>query len=245
MKRAKIFVMEGTDGSGKETQSKLLESYYLNKGLKVKRFSFPEYDTPTGKIVGGSYLGKPEISSSFFEETSANVDPLVSSLYYAADRRYNFLRHIEDEIYKNDIIILDRYTMSNMGHQAGKAKNKKEMEKILKFIEILEFDLCELPRPDIVFFLHMPFEASKELRKDRIAGDGNENNEAHLRNAEKTYVTISKIYDWKYINCLKTKKYTNISNIKSIEEINKEIIEIAEKTLNEENVPINKMTRFS
>ena len=142
MKRAKIVVIEGTDGSGKETQSKKIEEYYLSKGLKVKKYSFPQYNTPTGKIVGASYLGKRELGESVFPETSAAVDPLVSSLYYAADRRYNFLKFIEEEIYQNDIIILDRYTTSNMGHQAGKAKTKKEENQILRFIEKLEFDLC-------------------------------------------------------------------------------------------------------
>ena len=134
MKRAKIIVIEGTDGSGKETQSKNIEKYLVNKGLKVKRYSFPVYKSATGKIVGASYLGKPEMGKSVFEETAANVDPLVSSLYYAADRRYNFLNEIESEINKNDIVILDRYTTSNMGHQAGKAKSKEQEDKILKFI---------------------------------------------------------------------------------------------------------------
>lgn len=244
MKRAKILVMEGTDGSGKETQSKRLEEYLKSVGLKVKTYSFPVYNSATGKIVGGSYLGKPEICDSFFEETSANVDPLVSSLYYAADRRYNFLSGIESEIYQNDIIILDRYTTSNMGHQAGKAKTEEEFNKILHFIETLEFDLCELPRPDFVLFLHMPFEASKELRKSRVAGDGNENNEEHLRNAEKTYVNLAKRYNWYYINCLKTPEYQGLESIKSIEEISEEVISAVNSSLKEENANILKMTRF-
>ena len=244
MNRAKILVIEGTDGSGKETQSKKLVEYLKSLNIKVKCYSFPVYSSATGKIVGGSYLGKPEISPSFFEETSANVDPLVSSLYYAADRRYNFLNEIESELYKNDIIILDRYVTSNMGHQACKAKTKKERDKILKFIETLEFDLCELPRPDKVIFLHMPFEATKELRKDRISGDGNENNESHLRHAEKNYVSISKIYNWHYINCIKTKKYKSIEDIKSIDEISDEIKEVVNDFLKEKNEKIKKMSRF-
>ena len=244
MNRAKILVIEGTDGSGKETQSKKLVEYLKSLNIKVKCYSFPVYSSATGKIVGGSYLGKPEISPSFFEETSANVDPLVSSLYYAADRRYNFLNEIESELYKNDIIILDRYVTSNMGHQACKAKTKKERDKILKFIETLEFDLCELPRPDKVIFLHMPFEATKELRKDRVSGDGNENNESHLRHAEKNYVSISKIYNWHYINCIKTKKYKSIEDIKSIDEISDEIKIVVDKFLKEKCNSINKMTRF-
>ncbi len=242
MKRAKLIVIEGTDGSGKETQSKKLEAYYLEKELKVKRYSFPIYSTPTGRIVGGPYLGKSEYGETYFEETSANVDPLVSSLYYAADRRYNFLKEIEDEMYKNDIIILDRYITSNMGHQAGKAKTTKDREKILNFIEVLEYTLCELPYPDKVVFLHMPYEAARELRKDRVSGDGNENNEEHLRNAEKTYVYIAKKYNWSYINCIKTKKYKTPDDIKSIDEISKEVIRDCEEKLNLKN--IQKMTRF-
>lgn len=244
MSRGKIVVIEGTDGSGKETQSKLLESYLIKKGLKVKRYSFPIYSSATGKIVGGPYLGKKEISDSYFEETSALVDPLVSSLYYAADRRYNFLNEIEDEISKNDIVILDRYTTSNMGHQAGKASNKKDRDKILKFIEYLEFELCELPRPDMVIFLHMPFEAAKELRKDRVSGDGNENNPEHLKKAEKNYCDIAKMYDWKYINCLRSDKFESLTDIKTIEEISDEVIKEVTTLLDTKSVKIQKMTRF-
>ncbi len=242
MKRAKILVIEGTDGSGKETQSKKLLEYLKNKKVKVKSYSFPIYNTPTGKIVGGPYLGKSEISESFFPESSANVDPLVSSLYYAADRRYNFLKEIEDEMYTQDIIILDRYITSNMGHQAGKAKNDKDREKILHFIEVLEYDLCELPYPDKVIFLHMPFEAAKELRKDRVSGDGNENNENHLRNAEKTYVYIAKKYGWDYINCIKGKTFNKLEDIKTIDEISEEVIRVCEEKITLKK--INKMTRF-
>lgn len=244
MKRAKIFVIEGTDGSGKETQSNKLFDYLSLKGLKVKRYSFPQYDSPTGKIVGGPYLGKGEIQDSFFEETSANVDPLVSSLYFAADRRYNFLKTIEDEIYKNDVIILDRYTTSNMGHQAGKAKNREERDKILRFIETLEFDLCELPRPDQVIFLHMPYEASYELRKDRKYSDGNESSPEHLKNAEKNYLDIANIYNWKYINCIKSEKFSTLEDIKSIDEISEEICNYIENYLQTESSDLTKMTRF-
>ena len=244
MKRAKILVIEGTDGSGKETQSKKLLEYLNSLDIKVKCYSFPIYKSPTGKIVGGPYLGKKEISESFFEETSALVDPLVSSLYYAADRRYNFLKDIEDELYKNDIIILDRYTTSNMGHQACKANNDEEREQILDFIEKLEFDLCELPRPDKVIFLHMPFEASRELRKDRVSGDGNENSESHLRRAEDNYLYIANKYNWHYINCIKTDKYEKIDDIKSIDEISNEIKEVVKTFLDKESVDIKKLTRF-
>ena len=72
----KIIVIEGTDCSGKETQSNLLEKKLKKQGKKCVRFSFPDYNTPTGKIVGGPYLGKPEFGPSLFEEGAVNVDPL-------------------------------------------------------------------------------------------------------------------------------------------------------------------------
>ncbi len=244
MDRAKIIVIEGTDGSGKETQSKKLYEYLLEKGYKVKTYSFPIYNSPTGRIVGGPYLGKTEYGDSYFEETSALVDPLVSSLYFAADRRYNFLTEIENELYQNDIVILDRYTTSNFGHQAGKAKTKEERDKILRFIEMVEFDLCELPRPDKVIFLHMPFEAAKELRKGRTSTDGNESNEEHLRRAEENYIDISNMYNWHYINCLRTNKYEKIEDIKSIDEISNEIKDVVDTLLESRSVDIKKMTRF-
>ena len=242
MKRAKLIVIEGTDGSGKETQSKKLEEYYLEKGLKVKRYSFPIYSSPTGRMVGGPYLGKSEYGETYFPETSAGVDPLVSSLYYAADRRYNFLKYIEEEMYTQDIIILDRYITSNMGHQAGKAKTDADREKILHFIEVLEYELCELPYPDKVIFLHMPFEAARELRRDRASGDGNENSEEHLRNAERTYVYIAQKYGWDYINCIKGDLFQSLDDIKSIDEISGEVIKACEEEMTLKK--IGKMSRF-
>ncbi len=244
MECAKIIVIEGTDGSGKETQSKKLYDYLTNKGYIVKRYSFPIYESATGKIVGGPYLGKKEICDSYFEETSANVDPLVSSLYYAADRRYNFLNEIEDEMYRNDVIILDRYTTSNMGHQVSKGKTIEQKERILRFIDTLEYDLCELPRPDCVIFLHMSLDASRYLMKDRVYSDGNESNIEHLKNAEETYLWLSKQYDWKYINCLKASKFESKEDIKTIDEIHLEIVDIINKELKSSNNKIMKMTRF-
>ena len=91
----KIIVIEGTDCSGKETQAKLLEKRLNDLGKKSINFSFPMYDTPTGKIVGGSYLGKKEIGDSLFKEGAINVDPYVGCLYYAADRKYN-MKKIEE-----------------------------------------------------------------------------------------------------------------------------------------------------
>ena len=87
--RGKLIVIEGTDCSGKETQSKLIIERFKKEGIEFRYFSFPNYDSPTGKIIGGPYLGKENICKGWFPETAPLVDPKVSSLYYAADRKYN------------------------------------------------------------------------------------------------------------------------------------------------------------
>ena len=134
----KIIVIEGTDCSGKETQSKLLVEKLKSLGKKCAYFSFPMYDTPTGKIVGGAYLGKPEICEGYFKEGAPNVDPKVSCLYYAADRKYNIdkvKQYIEDGYY----VILDRYTSSNMAHQGCKILDKDEIKNIAQEYEDVDF----------------------------------------------------------------------------------------------------------
>src|SRR5574344_24184 len=93
--RGRIIVIEGTDCSGKETQTSLLVQRLQKNGQKVERFSFPNYDSPTGMIVGGPYLGKNEISDCWFPEGSVTVDPYVAALYYAADRKYNIKHNNE------------------------------------------------------------------------------------------------------------------------------------------------------
>ena len=87
--KGKLIVIEGTDCSGKETQSNLLIEKLKKENIRIEKFSFPNYNSPTGKIVGGPYLGKSYICEGWFEEGAPNVDPKVSALYYAADRLYN------------------------------------------------------------------------------------------------------------------------------------------------------------
>ena len=218
----KIIVIEGTDCSGKETQSKLLEKRLGLEGYKVKRFGFPMYDTPTGKIVGGCYLGKPEIGPGYFEEGAPNVDPMVSCLYYAADRKYNF-KEIEKYLKNDYYVILDRYTTSNLAHQGGKILDKDERFEMYQWIDKLEYWLLRLPKPDITIFLHMPYDKALELKKNRESLDENEKSEEHLKHAEEAYIELSELYNWNRVECVKD------DEIRSIEDINDEIFKIIEE----------------
>ena len=213
--KGKIIVIEGTDCSGKQTQSELLVERLNKDGIKCVSFSFPCYDTPTGKIVGGAYLGKPEICPSFFED-AVKLDPKIACLYYAADRKYNIGR-IQEYVDKGYYVILDRYVTSNLAHQGCKIEDKDERFYMYQWIDKLEYWLLELPKPDRTIFLHVPYDFSKELEKNRQFLDEHEKSPEHLKNAERSYVELSQLYNWDTIECVKDNK------LRSIEDINNEI----------------------
>ena len=223
--KGKMILVEGTDCSGKETQSKLLEKYLNEKNIDTIRISFPDYNSATGKIIGGPYLGKEYICDCWFEEGAVNVDPKVSSLYYAADRLYH-LKYMENLLNEGKWIILDRYVYSNLAHQGCKILDEKERLELYKWIINLEFGFLGLPDPDLKILLHMPYQYSNILKKNRKEKpDQHEKSESHLKNAEKSYLEIAKLYNFNIIECVKD------NNIKTIDEINNDLIKILKKHL--------------
>ncbi len=224
--RGKMIVVEGTDCSGKETQTSLLVQRLKKAGRKIERLSFPAYDTPTGKIVGGPYLGKQYICDGYFPEGAANVDPKVAALYYAADRKYNIPKILEllDNGYD---VILDRYVESNMGHQGGKIFDKEERLKLYKDLEYLEYEFLELPRPDLIIFLYVPYKKVAELRAGRDEpADQHEASPLHIRNAEHAYLELAEIHDYKKIDCVDKK-----GKMRNIEDIHEDVYDIVCKKL--------------
>ncbi|MBR1717912.1 MAG: thymidylate kinase [Bacilli bacterium] len=213
----KIIVIEGTDCSGKETQSKMLLERLNEKGFNSLYMTFPAYESPTGKIVGGSYLGKESIGKCVFPEGAVNVDAKVASLYYAADRLYN--KPLIEENLKNNNLIIDRYVESNMAHQGSKILDKEKRLEMYNFLSSLEYDLLKLPRPDITIFLYMPYEQACILKKNRTELDQHELNPEHLKHAEKCYLELSKLHNYIKIDCVKDGK------IRTKEDINNEIYE--------------------
>lgn len=214
-----LIVIEGTDCSGKETQANALYNK-LSTETKVVKTSFPMYDTPTGKIIAGPYLGKEGYGESFFPEGAANVDPEVATLLFAADRIYN-IEKIEEELNTGHVVILDRYVESNMAHQGGKILDKEERTALYDKIDKLEYGMFDMPRPDLTIFLYMPYEYACILKKNRQeTPDGHESSKEHLLNAEKAYLELAEKYNYKVVNCVKD------GIIKTKEEIAEEVYEI-------------------
>lgn len=223
--KGKIIVIEGTDCSGKETQARLLVNRLKKEGIKVEMLSFPMYDTPTGKIVGGPFLGKKYIQESIFPEGAANVEAKVASLYYAADRRYH-LSQINELLESGTNLILDRYVESNMAHQGGKLVSSAERKDLYEWIDTLEFKMLELPRPDKVLLLYLPYGCGKKLRENRPETlDQVESVEEHLRNAEKTYLELAELYHFDIISCSEDEEILPIETIhEKVYEYTKKII---------------------
>ena len=207
--KGKIIVIEGTDCSGKETQTRLLLQALKKDGVKAEVMSFPTYDTPAGKIVGGPYLGRESLCESYFTEGALNVDPKVASLYYAADRRYN-LSKIKKYLEDGYIVIMDRYVESNMAHQGSRIENKEERLAFYKWLEKLEYELLELPKPDLTILLHMPYQKVLELKRGRNTSDEYENSFLHLKNTEATYLELASLHNYNVIECTEKDKLKDI-----------------------------------
>ena len=211
----KIIVIEGTDCSGKQTQSDKLLNRLTSEGYSIYKDSFPMYNTPTGHIIGEDYLGKG--GHGLFKEGAGNVDPRVSGLYYAADRKYNMPMLLQK--LESHHVLLDRYIDSNLAHQGGKIDDETERFAMYDFFEKLEYGLLELPKADIRVLLYLPYEYGLELKKNRPeALDEHERDPEHLRKAERAYLEIAKRYNYKIINVADVD-----GNVRSIDDIHNEL----------------------
>ena len=205
----KILVIEGIDGSGKETQSKMLVNYLNQHGYKAIEFSFPMYETPTGKIFETCVLDKN--GPSWFPEGYHNLDPELVCLYTAADRKYNSAK-ITNYLEKDYIVVLNRYTSSNMAHQASKYANSDDRFYMYQWIDKLEYWLLKLPKPDYTILLKMPY---NYLEQVTFAFKHNDDDAVF-----KAYLELAELYNWDKIECVSDNK------IKSKEEIHLEILEL-------------------
>jgi dTMP kinase len=210
-------VIEGIDGAGKETQTRLLKEYLKSLGKKVVTQSFPNYGTDGCKPVQMYLDGK-------LSKTANEVNAYQSSVLFAVDR-FCTMTQLNKTIDNDSVVVFDRYVSSNMLHQGGKIHNDAELEKFLKWLEEFEFEVMKIPRPDKIFFLSVPPEISMKLIAERknlksmTEKDIQESDENHLKNAFETGTKISKMFGWEVIDCVDHEK----NYIRSKEDISKEI----------------------
>ena len=213
----KLFVIDGTDGSGKQTQFELLTNRLKENNIDFRTTNFPNYDSPSSSLVK-MYL------SGEFGENAKDISPYIASTFYAVDRYATFKKDFEEYYNNGGLIIADRYTTANMVHQAGKIYDKEERDKFLDWLSDFEFGLYGLPKPTEVFFLNMPVETALELIKDRenkfshkAEKDIHEKDKNHLIDAHTAACYVAKKYNWFEIDCVQNGK------LRTKEEISDEI----------------------
>jgi len=216
----KLFVIDGTDASGKQTQLKKLQERLEKENIEYKLVSFPNYDSESSSLVK-MYL------SGEFGKNAKEISPYIASTFFAADRYATFKKNLEEFYNNGGIILADRYTTANMVHQAGKITDKEEREKFLNWIWDFEFNLYKLPVPTKVFFLNMPPEYAFELMKNRenkftheAQKDIHESDENHIIDSYNAACEVADKYNWTKIECVEDNR------LRTIDEIHEDIYKV-------------------
>lgn len=182
-----FFVIDGTDGSGKKTQTELLTQRLQKEGYDVMSISFPSYGQPSAVMVE-AYL-----NGEFGNDANA-INPFVASSFYAVDR-FAHSQVIQQALASGKIIVADRYVASNLAHQGGKFADAEERKKYMEWQYDFEHEKAELPKPTLNIILHVPTDISMKLVTDRgNKKDLHEKDEHHLRRAEETYLEIASLF---------------------------------------------------
>ncbi|MBQ4629854.1 MAG: deoxynucleoside kinase [Clostridia bacterium] len=214
----KLIVIEGVDSSGKATQSSLLKEKLSDMGKSVVSVEFPNYASDSSSVVK-MYLG-----GEFGDDPNA-VSAYAASMFFAVDRVAS-VKVTWKELFSNgNIVIADRYTTSNMVHQASKISDMKEKSEFLDWLYDMEYEKLSLPKPDMVIFLDMPVENARQLMEKRAnkidnsdVKDIHERNEGYLQQSYDNAVFVANKYGWNTVHCAKDGK------VRTIEDISEEIL---------------------
>ncbi len=234
MSKSKIIVIEGTDGSGKATQTELLAEHLKQDGHKVFTTSFPKYDSDSSALVKMYLNGQ-------ITENANDVSAKAASVFYAADRYITYKKEMKEEYESGEyVMVFDRYSGSNIIHQGAKLvsniQNTEEAERELKafitWLDNFEHKDLGIPRPDVVIYLNVPVEYTEKLRegrKNKSNGeekqDVHESDNMHLRNASKSGLMAAGMLGWYVVECVKDGK------MRTIEDIQEEVYNIAKNII--------------
>ncbi len=195
MNKGKLIVIEGTDGSGKTTQTELLLARLAKEGIASETTRFPQY---SDNLFGGLIRECQDGARGDFIE----IDPKIGSVLYACDR-FETTPKIKKWLEEGKIVILDRYVSSNQIHQGGKIKDENERAKFLDWLSKMEFEVLGVAKPDLVIYLDMPYEISKRLIGSRIGvKDTADVNFEYLKNSKEAgKYMLSHEAAWQKVEC--------------------------------------------
>lgn len=212
-RKGSFFVIEGTDGSGKSTQFKLLEERLRKEGYDVATFDFPQYDQPSSYFVREYLNGK--------YGTAEDVGPYTGSLFFSLDR-YEAAPLIREALEAGKVVLANRFTGSSMAHQGTKFSNSEERRGYFIWLDNLEFVMLGLTRPDRSLVLRVPAEIAQEQvdkkRERNYTGmkrDIHEADLAHLKKSVQVYDELCQLFpkDFLRIDCVRGGKLMDSESI--------------------------------
>lgn len=224
----KLIVIEGLDGSGKATQSKLLTDYLNQREIKTLQVSFPDYESRSSELVKMYLAGE-------FGKNPGDVNAYAASSFYAVDRFASYKMKWERLYHDGTVIIADRYTTSNMIHQCSKL-DPVAWNSYIDWLKDYEYKLLGIPSPDVVIYLRTDIEQNKRLLEHRYAGDEgkkdiHEKNVEYLKACQRAAEYCAEKEHWTTVECMRPSDDGVDNSIKSIEDIHEEIMTLVEKTL--------------
>ena len=222
--RGKLIVFEGTDGSGKATQSRLLCERLARENIPYQHINFPRYGKPSAAMV-------QEYLDGNLGKHPGDVNAYAASLFYAMDRYASYKQDWGPFYEAGGLVVADRYTTSNAVHQASKLL-PGERKDFLRWLFDTEYRLMGLPEPDLVLYLDMPTEITEKMMRQREAATGTH---ADIHEADTQYLSASRrmgrsaaeYYGWTLISCVEKGK------MRSIQDIHEEIYRYVTKCLEE------------
>ena len=228
MSKGKLITIEAGDGSGKATQTKALYDRLLAEGYQVLKVEYPDYQSESSALVR-MYLGGE------FGQQAENVSAYGASAFFAVDRYASYLLKWRQAYESGWIILADRYTTSNMVHQAVKLKDSAEREEFLTWLWDFEFGRLQLPVPDRVIYLDMPPEISDRLINSRAAKDSSRQKDIHekdtsyLHHCHRAYNEVAEKYGWVKVSCAQQ------GNLRSVQDIHEDVYQAVKEILRDEN----------
>ena len=220
--KSKIIVIEGLDGSGKATQTKILAEKLESRGLKVRKLEFPDYSNPSSALVkmylGGEFGSKPE-----------DVNAYAASAFYAVDRVASYMQFWKKDYQDGTVILSDRYATSNIIYQMAKVEDSQR-EQFIEWQADFEYKKLGLPEADAVIYLDVDPDVSQKLMEQRYQGDNSkkdlhESNLKFLLSCRKSALYAAEKCGWQIVN------YCRDGEIRTIEEIAADIEKIVNEIL--------------
>lgn len=205
VQRGRLVVIDGSDGSGKGTQTKMLIDTLKLEGYDVEVMDFPQYGQKSAGLVEEYLNGK-----------YGQVSPKAASIFYAIDR-FDASFKLREWLKAGKIVVSNRYVTASAGHQGGKISDHTERLKFFRWLSNLEYEIYNIPKPDLNVILHVPAEIAQQLVDKKAASerayaggkkrDLHEADLEHLKNAEKVFLEITALFpNTKLVECVENGK---------------------------------------